>query len=275
MIEVPAKIWRPKVISKYITPEYHSDDVDSILDYAQYGNCVYKSKLEWKDDSSRNGIIEYDETIHCAELKKDLRFDDSIDDATKSSIVDIIKKIWDCFILIGAKRTILGYEFGIDTGGTRPVCCKKSSYGPYESKVIMEQVNQLLHNNWIQKCGGAWGSMVVLAQKPHQEHITDINDFVWRMCVSYRQLNAVTKKFQFPIPRCDDAISILGCGAVLIWIISLDARQGYHQVAIRQSDMDKTAFFAPDDLKYCFTVMPFGPTNYPGFYTCMMRDFKG
>ena len=95
------------------------------------------------------------------------------------------------------------------------------------------------------------------------------------MCVSYRRLNAVTKPFQFLIPRCDDAISLLSYGAVLIWIISLDAQQGYHQVAIRQSDMDKTAFFAPDDLKYCFTVMPFGPTNYPGFYTCMMRDFKG
>ena len=46
MIEVPAKIWRPKVVSKYTTPEYYSDDLDSILDYAQYGNCVYTSKLE-------------------------------------------------------------------------------------------------------------------------------------------------------------------------------------------------------------------------------------
>ena len=78
------------MISKYITPEYHSDNIDSILDYAQYGNCIYSSKLEWKDDSARTDIIEYDDTIHCAELKKDLRFDDLIDDATKSSIVDII-----------------------------------------------------------------------------------------------------------------------------------------------------------------------------------------
>ena len=94
------------------------------------------------------------------------------------------------------------------------------------------------------------------------------------MCVSYRKLNAVTKPFQFPIPRCDDAITVLGCGAVIIWIISLDARQGYHQVAVRLSDQEKLAFFTPDDLKYCFTVMPFGPTNAPGFYTAMMKDFK-
>ena len=59
-----------------------------------------------------------------------------------------------------------------------------------------------------------------------------------------------------------------------IYIISLDARQGYHQVAVRVSDLEKLAFFTPDDLKYFFTVMPFGPTNTPGFYTAMMKDFK-
>ena len=86
-------------------------------------------------------------------------------------------------------------------------------------------------------------SMIVLAQKPHQEHITNISDFIWQMCVSYRKLNAVTKPFQFPIPRCDAAIAILGCGADEIWIISLDARQGYHQVAVREEDREKLAFF--------------------------------
>ena len=78
----------------------------------------------------------------------------------------------------------------------------------------MTQVDQLLNNKWIRRCGGPWGSMVVLAQKPHQEYIKVIEDFVWRLCVSYRRLNAVTKPFQFPIPRCDDAITILGCGTV-------------------------------------------------------------
>ena len=59
-----------------------------------------------------------------------------------------------------------------------------------------------------------------------------------------------------------------------IYFISLDARQGYYQVAVRVSDQEKLAFFTPDELKYCFTVIPFGPTNNPGFYTAMMKDFK-
>ena len=92
--------------------------------------------------------------------------------------------------------------------------------------------------------------MVVLAQKPHQEYINAIENFIWRMCVSYRQLNAFTKPFQFPIPRCDDSITILGCGAVTIYIISLDTRRGYHQVSVRVSVQEKLAFFNLDDLKY-------------------------
>ena len=54
----------------------------------------------------------------------------------------------------------------------------------------------------------------------------------------------------------------------------MDARQGYHQVAVRKIDREKLAFFAPDDLKYCFNVMPFGPTNAPPFYTAMMKNLK-
>ena len=77
------------------------------------------------------------------------------------------------------------------------------------------------------------------------------------MCVSYCRLNAITKPFQFPIPRCDDAITILGDGATKIWIISLDARQGYHQITVRMVDREKLVFFAPGDRKYKFNMMLF------------------
>ena len=64
------------------------------------------------------------------------------------------------------------------------------------------------------------------------------------MCVSYKPLNAVTKPFHFPIPRCDDDIVILGIPDSEIWIISLDARQGYHQISVRKTDREKLVFFA-------------------------------
>ena len=55
-----------------------------------------------------------------------------------------------------------GCKFGIDTGGSKPVCCRKQSYDPCESKIIMEQVAQLLSNKWIDRCKGPWGSVIFL-----------------------------------------------------------------------------------------------------------------
>ena len=54
--------------------------------------------------------------------------------------------------------------------------------------MILEHVKALLNNDCIEICKRMWGSSVVLATKPHQEHIKDTDNFVWRMCISYRRL---------------------------------------------------------------------------------------
>ena len=141
---------------------------------------------------------------------------------------------------------ILHFEFAIDTGASAPVCCKKPHYGPHESNIIMQHLEVLKANGWIHKCFGPWGSAIVLAAKPHQEHITDIADFIWRLCVSYRRLNQVTLPFEYPIPRCDDAIDDFGDSTGRLFLMSLDNMTGYHQVLVRERDQEITAFFGPD-----------------------------
>ena len=86
-------------------------------------------------------------------------------------------------------------------------------YRPFKSKIIVEQVQALLNNVWMEKCGVPRGSITVLASKPHQEHILNIDDFIWRMCVYYRKLNSITNTFEFPILPCDDDISTFGAGS--------------------------------------------------------------
>ena len=56
------------------------------------------------------------------------------------------------------------------------------------------------------------------------------------MCVSYRKLNSINPPFQYPIPRCDAEIDILGLGSLLLFLIDIDARQGYHQIAVQPQD---------------------------------------
>ena len=97
----------------------------------------------------------------------------------------------------------------------------------------MEQLQALLGNLWIGKYGGPWDSRIVLAMKPHQKHVQNIYDFIWIIFVSYRKLNGIEKSSGLHVPRCYDAIRISSYGSNKIWIISLDARQGYHQISVR------------------------------------------
>jgi hypothetical protein len=175
------------------------------------------------------------------ELRKHLCIGDSVDPATCDTIESLVMKYWDVFYKAGVCKTILGFEFAIDTGGSQPVCCRKPNYGPHESAIILKQQKALIANGWIRKCYGPWESLAVLAPKPHQMDVENIEDFIWHMCVSYRELNSVTLPFEYPIPRCEDAIKDFGDSACKQFFIRLDARSRYHLLY----DVNKLAYFSP------------------------------
>ena len=59
-------------------------------------------------------------------------------------------------------------------------------------------------------------------------------DFVWRMCVSYCGLNIVSRPVEYTISQFYYAISIFSMGASVIYIITVDAKQDYHQVTVHK-----------------------------------------
>ena len=60
-----------------------------------------------------------------------------------------------------------------------------------------------------------------------------------RLCVDYRQLNKVTIKNKYPLPRIDGLIKHL-VGACVFR--KIDLRSGYHQICVKDKDIPKTAF---------------------------------
>ena len=102
---------------------------------------------------------------------------------------------------------------------------------------------------------------VLLAPKPQQEHVIDINDFVWRLCVNYIPLNSVTHIIAYPIPRCDYAVGNTFGSGNLMW--SFDAPHGYHQLRVSECTREKLDFSGPDATNWTYNVMPFGPINGP------------
>ena len=117
---------------------------------------------------------------------------------------------------------------------------------------------------------GEWLSKPLLTAKPHQENVTNIEDFVWRFCVNYIALNAVTKIIAMPIPRCDSTVS-MSCGeSKYKWLMGTIS--SYNQIRVVESLRNKLAFAGPNYTKYTYSVMPFGPVNGLVIFIVFIHD---
>ncbi|KAL5865850.1 hypothetical protein ACOSQ3_003364 [Xanthoceras sorbifolium] len=141
-------------------------------------------------------------------------------------------------------------EFVIDVvPGTSPVSIAPYRMAPAELKELKIQLQELLDKGFIRPSVSPWGAPVLFVKK---------KDGSLRLCIDYRQLNKLTIKNKYSLPRIDDLFDQLR-GACL---------------RIKESDIPKTAFRTRYG-HYEFVVMPFGLTNAPAaFMDLMNRIFR-
>nr|GEV65386.1 reverse transcriptase domain-containing protein [Tanacetum cinerariifolium] len=92
-------------------------------------------------------------------------------------------------------------------------------------------------------------------------------DGLFRMCINYRELNKLTVKNHYPLPRIDDLFDQLQGSSVYS---KIDLRSGYHQLRVREQDVPKTTFRTRYG-HYEFQVMPFGLTNALAVFMDLMN----
>ncbi|KAD4586602.1 hypothetical protein E3N88_24203 [Mikania micrantha] len=150
-------------------------------------------------------------------------------------------------------------EFRIDlVPGAAPIARAPYRLAPSEMQELSNQLQELLDKGFIRPSFSPWGAPVLFVKK---------KDGTFRMCIDYRELNKVTIKNRYPLPRIDDLFDQLQGSS---YYSKIDLRSGYHQLRIQEEDIPKTAFRTRYG-HYEFLVMPFGLTNAPAVFMDLMN----
>ncbi|GJT16573.1 putative reverse transcriptase domain-containing protein [Tanacetum coccineum] len=150
-------------------------------------------------------------------------------------------------------------EFQIDLiPGAAPVAWAPYRLAPSEMKELSDQLNELFDKGFIRPNSSPWGAPVLFVKK---------KDGSFRMCIDYKELNKLTVKKHYPLPRIDDLFDQLQGSSVYS---KIDMRSGYHQLRVREEDIPKIAFRTWYG-HYEFQVMPFGLTNAPAVFMDLMN----
>jgi hypothetical protein len=108
-------------------------------------------------------------------------------------------------------------EFTIDLlPGTRPISKAPCLMAPLELRELKEQLQELLDKGFICPSVSPWGAPVLFVKK---------KDGLMRLCIDYRELNKVTVKNKYPLPRVNDLFDQLHGSQVFS---KIDLRSGYH-----------------------------------------------
>ncbi|KAL0291128.1 UNVERIFIED_CONTAM: Transposon Ty3-I Gag-Pol polyprotein [Sesamum radiatum] len=112
---------------------------------------------------------------------------------------------------------------------TAPISITPYRMAPLELKELKKQLEELLDKGFIRPSISPWGAPVLFVKK---------KDGSMRLCIDYRQLNRITIKNKYPLPRIDDLLDQLKGATVFS---KIDLRSGYWQLRVEEGSIPKTA----------------------------------
>ena len=138
---------------------------------------------------------------------------------------------------------------------------------PYRMTPLLEKeckkiIQELLDKGFIVESKSPVSSPVLLVKK---------KDGSYRLVVDFRQLNDLTIKDPYPLPRIDDLMAKIGDCSIFS---TLDLHSGYHQIPLAADSEELTGFTTPFG-HYHYKVMPFGLCNAPATFSRYMQRILG
>ena len=139
-------------------------------------------------------------------------------EGTRLEDIPIVKEFPDDILGLPPDREV---EFTIDLiPGTEPISIPPYRMAPAELRELKAQLEELLSKGFIRPSIPPWGAPVLFVKK---------KDGSLRLCIDYRQLNRVTIRNQYPLPRIDELFDQLQGSRVYS---KIDLRSGYHQLRV-------------------------------------------
>lgn len=152
-------------------------------------------------------------------------------------------------------------EHTINTGDHTPISLPPYRMSPARKQQLKEELDKLLEEKIIEETESPWAAPVVLVPKKGGGI---------RLCIDYQRLNAITVPDSYPLPRIDD---LLHAAKHTPFMSTIDLRSGYHQIKVKESDRDKTAFTTPFGT-FRYLRMPFGLRNGPATFQRLIDQFR-
>ncbi|GJQ92310.1 putative reverse transcriptase domain-containing protein [Tanacetum coccineum] len=150
-------------------------------------------------------------------------------------------------------------EFQIDLVlGVVPAARAPYRLAPAKMQELSTQLQEIFDKGFIRPSSSSWGAPILFVKKKYGS---------FRMCIDYYELNKLTMKKQYPLPRIDNLFDQLQGSRVYS---KIDLRSGYHQLSVREEDIPKTTFKTRYS-HYEFQVMLFGLTNAPAVFMDLMN----
>lgn len=197
-------------------------------------------------------------------LRENLRLD-HLNSDEKKSILDICLKFNDIFYLPNDNLTCTStIEHEIKITDNTPIFTKSYRLPEIHKDEVDKQINKMLKQGIIRPSASPWSSPLWVVPKKVDASGTK----KWRVVVDYRKLNNITVGDAYPLPNIEDILDQLGHSK---YFTTLDLASGYHQIPVKETDRQKTAFTTPSG-QYEFTRMPFGLKTAPSVFQRLMNS---
>ncbi|GKA92628.1 putative reverse transcriptase domain-containing protein [Tanacetum coccineum] len=176
--------------------------------------------------------------------------------------IDVVREFPEVFLEnLPGLPPVRQVEFQINLiPGATPIARAPYRLTPSKMQELSNQLQELADRGFIQPSTSPWGAPILFVKKKGGS---------FRMCIDYRELNKLTVKNHYLLPKIDYLFDQIQGSSVYS---KIDLRSGYHQLRVRDEDIPKTSFRTRYK-HYEFQVMIFGLTNAPALFMDLMNRY--